>query len=72
VVRAGVKSRLRAGDHEAIVDTRGPISDVVWNRRAADKVAPIVRWALHHVRTDPVQRDPSAAERLDHFRQRTV
>jgi hypothetical protein len=31
-------------------------------------VAPLVRWALHHARTDPSLRS-STADRLDHFRQ---
>jgi len=42
---------------------------MVWDRRAADKTAPLVRWALHHVRHDPQLRDADLAERLDHFRQ---
>jgi hypothetical protein len=67
--RRTVKDRLRAGDDAAVVDTRGAISDMVWDRRTADKVAPLVRWALHHVRTDPALRDTSTAERLAHFRQ---
>lgn len=66
--RRTVRDRLRAGDDVVVLDTRGAISEMVWDRRAADKVAPLVRWALHHVRADPVLRDASTAERLDHFR----
>jgi hypothetical protein len=68
-VRRTMKIRLRAGDHEVVVDIRGALDEMVWDRRAADKEAPLVRWALHHVRTDPALRDASTAERLDHFRQ---
>ena len=67
--RRTVRDRLRAGDDVVVVDTRGAIGEMVWDRRAADKVAPLIRWALHHVRTDPALRDASTAERLDHFRQ---
>jgi hypothetical protein len=63
------KTRLRAGDYDVVVDIRGAIDEMVWDRRAADKVAPLVRWALHHVRTDLALRDAGTAERLDHFRQ---
>jgi hypothetical protein len=66
--RRTVKDRLRAGDDVGVVDTRGAISEMVWDRRAADKVAPLVRWALDHFRADPVLRDASTAERLEHFR----
>jgi hypothetical protein len=66
--RRTAKSRLRAGDDDVFVDTRGAVSDLVWDRRAADKVAPLVRWALHHVRADPALRDATTAERLEHFR----
>jgi hypothetical protein len=47
----------------------GAIEEMVWDRRSADKVAPLVRWALHHVRHDARLRDAESAERLDHFRQ---
>ena len=63
-----VKVRLGAGDHDVVVDIRRALDELVWDRRAADKVAPLIRWALHHVRTDPALRDASTAERLDHFR----
>jgi hypothetical protein len=52
--RRTVKDRLRAGDDVGVVDTRGAISEMVW--------------ALDHFRADPVLRDASTAERLEHFR----
>lgn len=67
--RRRVKVAFRAGDVDTFVDIRGPIEDMVWDRRAGDKVGPIVRWALHQVRHDPWLRDAAHAERLDHFRQ---
>ena len=51
--RRKVNVALRAGDVDAFVDIRGPIEDMVWDRRAGDKVGPLVRWALHQVRHDP-------------------
>lgn len=67
--RRKVKVALRAGDMDAVVDIRGPIEDMVWDRRAGDKVGPLVRWALHQVGHDPRLREASLAERIDHFRQ---
>lgn len=67
--RRTVRAALRSGDVDPFVDVRGRIGDMVWNRRAADKVGPLVRWALHRVRHDPRLRDASLCERLDHFRQ---
>lgn len=67
--RRKVKVALRSGDVDAVVDIRGPIEDMVWDRRAGDKVGPLVRWALHQVRHDPRLRETGFAERIDHFRQ---
>jgi hypothetical protein len=67
--RRKVKVALRSGDVDAVVDIRGPIEDMVWDRRASDKVGPLVRWALHQVRHDPRLREAGFAERIDHFRQ---
>ncbi len=67
--RRKVNAALRAGDSDAYLDVRGAIEEMVWDRQAADKVAPLVRWALHHVRHDPRLGDAEFAERLDHFRQ---
>lgn len=65
--RRKVKAALRAGDVDVFADIRSRIDDMVWDRRAADKVGPLVRWALHHVRHDPRLREADVAERLDHF-----
>jgi hypothetical protein len=67
--RRKAKAALRAGDVDAFVDIRGPIKDMVWDRRAGDKAGPLVRWALHQVRHDPRLREASFADRIDHFRQ---
>lgn len=67
--RRKVKVALRAGDADAFVDLRGSIEEMVWDRRAADKLGPLVRWALHQVRHDPRLREAGFAERIDHFRQ---
>ncbi len=44
---------LRAGDSDAFVDVRGAIEEMVWDRRAADKVAPLVRDARFGGRPSP-------------------
>lgn len=67
--RRKVKVALRAGDVDAFVDIRGPIEDMVWDRRVGDKVGPLVRWALHQVGHDRRLREANLAERIDHFRQ---
>lgn len=64
-----VNVAMQSGHLDAVVDIRGPIEDMVWDRRAADKVGPLVRWALHQVRHDPRLREAGFAERIDHFRQ---
>jgi hypothetical protein len=66
--RRKVNVALRAGDVDAFVNIRGPIEEMVWDRRAGDKVGPLVRWALHQVRHDPRLRDAGFDERIDHFR----
>ncbi len=45
--RRKVNVAMRSGHVDAVVDLRGPIEDMVWDRRAADEVGPLVRWALH-------------------------
>jgi hypothetical protein len=44
--RRKVNAALRAGDSDAFVDVRGAIEEMVWDRRAVDKVARLMRWAL--------------------------
>lgn len=49
-------------------EARGAISDMVWDRRAADKVAPLMRWAERTVEREPGLRDATLEERVAHFR----
>lgn len=41
---------------------------MVSDRRSADKVAPLVRWALHHVREDEELRSAPLHVQVEHFR----
>lgn len=68
--RRGVAAALRRGDDPIIIRShRGDITEMVWERRGADKVAPLVRWALHRARTNPELRDASLDDQVEHFRQ---
>ena len=49
-------------------EARREISSMVEERRAADKVAPLVRWAERTVERDPVLREAAYDERLAYFR----
>lgn len=49
-------------------DWRGHIGDMVGERRAADKVAPLVRWAMHTIDRSDQLREASWHEQVDHFR----
>lgn len=42
--------------------------EFVWERRAADKVGPLIRWAERVIAQSPELRRLTPAERLDHFR----
>jgi hypothetical protein len=44
------------------------LRDFVWERRAADKVGPLVRWAIRRVERDPQLRDADVATQVDAFR----
>lgn len=67
--RRAVNMQLQTGIEDPVHDIRSDIGDMVWDRRSADKIAPLVRWALHHVRANPELRDAELHEQLDHFRQ---
>ena len=41
---------------------------LVLDRRAADKIGPLTRWAVRTVEADSSLRDASLAEQVDHFR----
>ena len=49
-------------------EARREIGWMVEDRRAADKVGPLMRWAERKVETDPELADASFEERLAHFR----
>lgn len=46
---------------------RNEIGQMVWDRRAADKIAPLVRWARVTVERDPKLRDATPEDVLAHF-----
>jgi hypothetical protein len=76
--RAGVRAMLHhaylAGGEDGfddIVDLplqRSRLEEFVYDRRMADKVAPLIRWARRIVETDPGLRDATVDERLAYFR----
>lgn len=47
-------------------DRRG-IQEMVWDRRSADKVGPLLRWAERTIAADPRLAEASYEERYDHF-----
>jgi hypothetical protein len=67
--RHAVAAALRRGDDPVVVRSyRGDVTEMVWERRSADKVAPLVRWALYQVRTDPDLRNSPLQVQVDYFR----
>lgn len=40
------------------------IRDFVWDRRSADKVGPLIRWAIRRVEHDPPLRDADGATQV--------
>jgi hypothetical protein len=49
-------------------DWRGRVADMVSDRRGADKVAPLVRWALHRVGHEAELRNAPLHVQVEHFR----
>ena len=48
--------------------TYGPdITEMVWSRRAHDKVGPLIRWAAATIAADPVLRSAPLAEQVAYF-----
>jgi hypothetical protein len=48
--------------------THGPdITQMVWGRRAQDKVGPLIRWAEARIAADPVLRSAPRAEQVAYF-----
>lgn len=43
------------------------LGEFVWDRRAADKIGSLTRWALATVRRDPALRDATLQDQVDHF-----
>lgn len=64
--RAAAAALTRGGDPTR--DWRGPVADMVSDRRAADKVAPLIRWALHRVREDHELRSAPLHVQIEYFR----
>ena len=50
--------------------TKHHIFEMVQERREADKLGPLLRWAEHRVEHDPSLREASRADRLEYFRTR--
>ena len=62
---------LDFGDNSIGVDlTKQWISEMVTERREADKLGPILRWARHHLDHDPTLRDAPMADCLEYFASR--
>lgn len=57
----GVETDLRA-------DARHEIARMVSDRRDADKVAPLIRWAVRRVELDPALRSATVADQIESFR----
>jgi hypothetical protein len=59
---------LDFSDNSISVDlTKRWISEMVLERREADKLGPLLRWARHHLDHDPALRDAPMADCLEHF-----
>ena len=69
---AAVTAYRRAPDPECVTpDVRGTygpdITQMVWRRRGADKVGPLIRWAQATIAADPVLRSASREEQVGYF-----
>ncbi|MBL7500488.1 hypothetical protein [Frankia nepalensis] len=67
-----VVARRTAGHDDRDADfregiRRQEITQMVWGRRAADKVGPLTRWASVQVGRDEVLRDAPLTEQVDYF-----
>lgn len=70
--RAALRAAATGGDHERQLDDsdgrrRAAIHEMVSDRRNADKVAPLVRWARATVERDPGLRDGTPEDVIAHF-----
>ena len=50
--------------------TKHEIREMVFKRREADNLGPLLRWAEHHNDHDPALRGAPVADRLEHFASR--
>jgi len=69
---AAVTAYRRAADPDSVTpDVRGTygpdITQMVWGRRARDKVGPLIRWAEATIAADPVLRSAPRAEQVAYF-----
>jgi hypothetical protein len=69
---AAVTAYRRDTDPDGVTpDIRGTyapdITQMVWDRRAQDKIGPLVRWARATIAADPVLRSASRAEQVAYF-----
>jgi hypothetical protein len=69
---AAVTAYRRDSDPECVTPdvrgTHGPdITQMVWHRRAADKVGPLIRWAEATIAADPVLRTASREDQVAYF-----
>jgi hypothetical protein len=70
-VRAALHHGLRnrqLGDLDVTVDLRRHRLEVVWERRSADKIGPLTRWAERLVDTRADLREAEHADRVEYFR----
>jgi hypothetical protein len=70
--RAALRAARNDGDYERELGDsdgrrRNAIREMVWDRRAADKVAPLVRWARVTVEEDPVLRNAAPEDVTAYF-----
>jgi hypothetical protein len=71
------RARYSPGDLDDFSDTatgvdrtKHEISEMVLERRDADKLGPLLRWAEYHNDHDPALRNAPVADRLEHFASR--
>ena len=69
---AAVTAYRRDTDPDSVApDVRGTygsdITEMVWHRRAQDKVGPLIRWAEATIAADPVLRSAPRAEQVGYF-----
>jgi len=71
-VRASLNQVARLGDADDFdgdlkFEDRVAVRDMVWERRDADKVAPLMRWAERTIATDPTLEAATYDDRFAHF-----